>query len=43
MGIRFLVIDRNYKGVVYIFKQEVASVTKSEEHLDKGISRNSPS
>lgn len=37
---RFLAIDKNYKGVVYVFKQGVASVTKSEDYLDKGISRN---
>jgi len=40
MGMRFLAIDKNYKGVVYVFKQGVASVTKSEDYLDKGISRN---
>lgn len=40
MGMRFLAIDKNYKGVVYIFKQGVASVTKSENYIDKGISRN---
>jgi len=34
MGIRYLAIDKNYKGVVYVFNQGVASVTKSEDYID---------
>ena len=39
IGMRFLVIDKNYKGVLHISMQGVASVTKSEDYIDKGISR----
>lgn len=38
--LRFLAVEKDYKGTVYIFRQGVASVCEPEERLDKGISRN---